>query len=462
MPHSRPTAQVSRVRYGLFGLIVAGVALGSLEGALRLGTAPKDRPPPLDRFALADVATGAYVHRRDATAGDWLEVTADRVRTRPARQMEGIARVDVSRTPAPGVHRVVALGGSTTRGVPFDHKGGGFVAELSTALDAAAPGRFEVVNLGVPGMDARGVAKMAREARVLGASTWLVYTGNNEVVGDLLDRCVHTERVWMAQTLDHLLAYRMLRTALLGPPVSPTTADALAAQQTCMSTGIATAWSSGTAQTGAPLDPVHAPGVARPLPRTDTVSLAVKQRLEHALDDILASARAADASVLLALPATNLLHPPEHVLAGPGRTSEDASAVDTVVAAARRQKGPRGLALWTEALQIDPHRADALHGWGSTRLALGGNPTSAKVALRAAIDHDYSARRPTSEVRASLRSRCDRPDVTCLDLDALIGEETQAPVVPAEWFADHCHPSELGTQRIGALVARSLLAFPDL
>lgn len=137
-------------------------------------------PPELTRFALADVAAGAYVHRRDSTAGPWLEVVGDRVSTRQSREREGISPLDVPARPQPGVVRVVALGGSTTRGVPFDHIGDGVVHRTERALDRLRPDQaFEVINLGVPGMDARGVAALAREARALHPHLWLVYTGNN-------------------------------------------------------------------------------------------------------------------------------------------------------------------------------------------------------------------------------------------------------------------------------------------
>lgn len=429
------------------------MALGGVELVLRAVVPEDQQPAAIDRFALADVASGAYVHRRDAVAGDWLEVVDDRVRTRPSRRPEGVATVDVSVHPEPGVHRIVALGGSTTRGVPFDHLGGGFVTELADALSGSGEQSFEVVNLGVPGMDARGVAQMAEEARQLNASTWVLYTGNNEVVGDLLDRCVRSERLLLARTLDRLLGYRLLRRQLLGAPSLPTGADALAAQDACMGARIAEAWADGTARTGPALDPTYAAGVARPLPRSDDAARTVDQRLRAALDRIFAAAAADEVRMVLAIPPTNLTYAPEHPLAGPGRSGDDAAASDQWIAQARRAPGGQALTAWTEALRVDPHRADALHGWGVERLALGGDPTSAVVALRAAIDHDYSSRRPTGAVRDALRSACDRPRVTCVSLDDVLARRARRSVVPADWFTDHCHPSQVGTEQIGAVLA---------
>ena len=445
------------LRRALGGLLVAGVALAAGELALRMWVPEAQQPAPIDRFALADVAAGAYVHRRDSVAGDWLEVVDGRVRTRPSRRPEGVATVDVTVDPEPGVHRIVALGGSTTRGVPFDHLGGGFVAELTKRLPSLSDASFEVVNLGVPGMDARGVATLAEEARQLHASTWVLYTGNNEVMGDLLDRCVRSERLLLARTLDRLLGYRLLRRQLLGVPALPTGADAIAAQEACTGARIAEAWADGTARTGGALDPIHAAGVTQPLVRTDGAAQAVERRLRTALERILDAAAADGVRVVLAIPATNLTHEPGHPLAGPGRSEADAAAADQWIAQARRAPGGQALAAWTEALLVDPHRADALHGWGMARLELGGDPSSAVRALRAAVDHDYAARRPTSAVRRALMDNCDRSMVTCVPLDAVLSERARQPIVPEDWFADHCHPSAAGTQQIGAVLAAAVV-----
>ena len=80
---------------GVCSLVVAFVVLAGVEVLLRAAVPEDLQPAPIDRFALADVATGAYVHRRDAVAG-LAEVVDGRVRTRPSRRPEGVAAVDVS------------------------------------------------------------------------------------------------------------------------------------------------------------------------------------------------------------------------------------------------------------------------------------------------------------------------------------------------------------------------------
>ena len=433
----------------VLGWAVAAAVLCVVEVGVRAGVPVEDRPDLLDRFALADVGAGAYVHRRDATAGAWLEAVGDRVRTRLERRPEGISAVDVSRQPRPGVPRIVVFGGSTTRGVPFDHIGGGFVSRLR----APRSGTWEIINLGVPGMDARGVAALAREARVLEADLYVVYTGNNEVVGDLLDHCVRPGRVWVSRTLDHLVFYRVLRQSLLGPPRAAGSADARAAQERCMGERVAHAWASGRARTEGPLDPARPTGIQSPAPRHDLASGAVTARLTAALDGVARHAFHAGVPVLLVQPPVNLRHAPERPLGAPGSSADVAREVDAWIARAPTA----GLDAWTAALRVDSHRADALHGWGMARLARRGPDAATVRALRAAVDHDYQARRPTEAVVEQVSAACARwSHVDCVDAAGALAVQAGSPVLPEAWFADHCHPSKAGNERIAAVVSESI------
>ena len=43
--------------------------------------------------------------------------------------------------------------------------------------------------------------------------------------------------------------------------------------------------------------------------------------------------------------------------------------------------------------------------------------------------------------------------VTCVPLDDVLAGVARRSVVPADWFTDHCHPSKVGTEQIGAVLA---------
>ena len=433
----------------IWGWCVAGAVLAGMELLARQWVPLAAQPEAMDRFALADVGAGAYVHRRDRSVGSWLESTAERVRTRAARHAEGVAPLDVPREPVAGVPRVVVLGGSTTRGVPYDHEGGGFVSELSRWSRHS----LEVINLGVPGMDARGVEAMAREVRQLSPDLLVVYTGNNEVVGDLLDSCVRPGRIWLSRTFDRLLLFRLLRQSLLGPLEAAGSEEALRAQDACMDARVAEAWSTGRVQWAessgmAPDSPARMPG-----PRWDVAAGSVQARLSDALDGLALQAAQLGVEVVLVKPARNLRHPPERALGAPGSDRSRAAHVDAFLATASTQ----GHRAWSEALRLDAHRADVLHGWGMSLLSEGGAPWAAARALQASIDHDYRSRRPTSTVLNTIEETCERwPLVRCVDAHAELAVQANSPVLPEEWFYDHCHPSREGHRRIARIVASAV------
>lgn len=64
---------------------------------------------------------------------------------------EGFRGADIAREPTPGRTRVVTLGASETFGLHEspDHE---YPVHLQTLLDSTAPGKFEVVNVGLPGL----------------------------------------------------------------------------------------------------------------------------------------------------------------------------------------------------------------------------------------------------------------------------------------------------------------------
>lgn len=98
-------------------------------------------------------------------------------------------RFDV--TPAPGVTRVLVAGGSTTFGFPERPPGTaplgpprhGVAGAAQAALDAAWPGQFEVVNLGINGGASEDTLRVLRRTIHLGASALVLYDGHNEFMG---------------------------------------------------------------------------------------------------------------------------------------------------------------------------------------------------------------------------------------------------------------------------------------
>jgi len=104
--------------------------------------------------------------------------------------------------------RVVLVGGSMAKGVPYVHCQAGDVPRwMEAILRARYPSReIAVVNAGVGGLNSYGVVKVVEDIARLRPDVVVVLTGNNEgYVPDLVDR-----------TLGRWLVYRAMRKVLLG------------------------------------------------------------------------------------------------------------------------------------------------------------------------------------------------------------------------------------------------------
>jgi tetratricopeptide (TPR) repeat protein/lysophospholipase L1-like esterase len=78
--------------------------------------------------------------------------------------------------------RVFVLGESAVRGTPEPPFG--FVSQLRDQLRSAFPGKeFEVCNLGIVAINSHAIYQMARQAMAFEPDLFVVYMGNNEVVG---------------------------------------------------------------------------------------------------------------------------------------------------------------------------------------------------------------------------------------------------------------------------------------
>jgi tetratricopeptide (TPR) repeat protein len=82
----------------------------------------------------------------------------------------------------PGAIRIVVFGESAAFGDPQPRYG--LPRMLEALLELRYPGiRFEVVNAAMTGINSHVVVRIARDCVAAGADVWVVYMGNNEVVG---------------------------------------------------------------------------------------------------------------------------------------------------------------------------------------------------------------------------------------------------------------------------------------
>lgn len=90
--------------------------------------------------------------------------------------------VRVPESPPPGTLRIVLFGESAALGDPEPAFGVGRC--LQALLEARLPGRpVEVINTAITALNSHAIREAARDSRRLKADFWVIYAGNNEVVG---------------------------------------------------------------------------------------------------------------------------------------------------------------------------------------------------------------------------------------------------------------------------------------
>ena len=99
------------------------------------------------------------------------------------RQMARIpAPISISRQKPPGTIRIFVYGESAAFGDPQPRFG--LPRMLQALLEARHPGiKFEVINAAMTAIDSHTILPIARDCAAAGGDIWVVYMGNNEVVG---------------------------------------------------------------------------------------------------------------------------------------------------------------------------------------------------------------------------------------------------------------------------------------
>jgi hypothetical protein len=96
----------------------------------------------------------------------------------------------VSASKPPNTVRVVVLGESAAQGIPVPSFG--FAAQLRAQLRSRYPGRdIEVINTGIVAISSHVVYQIARELSGFSPDLFVVYMGNNEVVGPYGPGCAY-------------------------------------------------------------------------------------------------------------------------------------------------------------------------------------------------------------------------------------------------------------------------------
>jgi tetratricopeptide (TPR) repeat protein len=424
---SVPSPTPFRLRLFRLGLVLTAPAVFflGLEGALRLAGYGSDT-----RFFIADDQPG-YVRTNPDYTALFLPASFD---LRPLHYRVAVKKLA-------NTVRIVVLGESATQGIPSPAFA--FVPQLRALLRARYPDKnIEVINTGVVAINSHVVYQIARDAAWLSPDLFVVYMGNNEVVGPYGPGSAYLSAMpplWVIRTSAWA---KSTRTGQLLGAVASRFASARK---------LAGEWG------GMAMFLEHA--VRGDDPRLETTY----QNFEINLRDIVRVARSAGAQTVLCTVVSNLKDcPPFLSLNRPDLAGETQKEWQHAFEAGRLawKLGETAAAQQSllVALRLDPQFAETHFVLGSLALQQG-DTVRARQHLLEAQQWDALRFRPAPRLNQMAREVArEMPGVTLVDAALSLGSDPAATgdLPGRELMLEHVHPDWEGNHRIARLLAEGV------
>lgn len=337
--------------------------------------------------------------------------------------------------------RVVVLGESAAQGVPVPSFGLG--QQLRAQLRGHYPGRdVEVIDTGIVAVNSHAIYQIARELADYEPDLFVVYAGNNEVVGPYGPGCAYLNTMPPLWVIRASVWVRSLR---LGQLVG----NALAGFSR---------WSRRTVEWGGMSMFVNH-GVAGDDPRLR----AVYANFALNLRGVMQAATSCGAKTIFCTPLCNLADcPPFLSQHRPGLSAAElaqwSQAFDEGLLAWRLDNPAKARPNLAKAEQIDPEYADT--HWLLGKIAEGaGDGATARSEYIAAVHWDGLRFRPDQEIYTVLRDlgRGDPFHAAVIDTAYALGSDAHSPTPPAgrDLLFEHVHLDWDGNYLVGRMVAQA-------
>ena len=336
-----------------------------------------------------------------------------------------------------GTYRVVVLGASAAQGYP-DHS-----FSFARALEAMARLRFpeidfEFVNTSIVATNSHVVLPIAREFARYDPDLFIVYLGNNEVIGPY---GIASDRTRSARKLELIRLGIRLRSTKVGQ-LARAAAGLFRNEKDLLDR-----W-GGMEMYSENVIPADDPRLER-----------VYGFFERNLEDICAAAERARAPILLCTVPVNLGDSAPFASVHREDLSEgEREKWDGLYARAieRDREGRReeAIALYREALAVDDAHAELHYRLGRALLA-AGDAAGARERFRSARDLDALRFRADGVINDRIRGVAERrPNAVLVDLENRFEELTAGPdpIPPERLFFEHVHPTFEGNVRIAEAV----------
>jgi tetratricopeptide (TPR) repeat protein len=349
---------------------------------------------------------------------------------------------------APGTVRIFVLGGSAAQGVPnprFD-----FGRILEVMLRDRHPGvRFEVVNAAMTAINSHVVLEIARDCARQQPTAFLVYMGNNEVVGPYGPGTVFEH--W-SPSLRLIRAGVRLKATRTGQLLDGT---------------IRSFHRQKTAQTWGGMAMFMEKAVAADDPRL----LPTYDNFTQNLRDICSIARRAGAPVILSTVAVNLRDcPPFASRHRADLRPDELSAWESIYRAGveleQHQQWPEALARYESAARLDDRFAELQFRMGACLAALG-RLREARERFLAASDLDVLRFRADRKINGAIRrvaAERAADAVYLVDAEESLASDSKTGGIPGnDTFFDHVHFTFEGNYALARMILdRVETALPHL
>lgn len=349
----------------------------------------------------------------------------------------------LSRKKSSDTYRIFLFGESAAMGDPDPAYGVG--RYLKILLEERYPETtFEVICTAMTAINSHAILPIARECAELDGDLWIVYMGNNEMVGSYGAGTVFSSKAPPLFIVRSLLA---LKTTRLGQLME----DLIRSHE-----GDSTApdtW-GGIGMFGENLLQPDDPG-----------RLTVYENFRGNLNDILRAGKRAGVPVLLSTVASNLKDcAPFASLHGDGMASTQLHEWESHYAQGKACEAvgsfQEALDHYSRAASLDSDFAELEYRMGRCFLELD-HVDQAHLAFHQARDHDALAVRADTRINQIIREaviQSSDGSIALFDAEAILNHESPKGVAGREWFYEHVHFTLQGNYRLARLFADQVAA----
>ena len=306
-----------------------------------------------------------------------------------------------------------------------------------------------MINTGMTAINSHAILSIARDCVPLQGDVWIIYMGNNEVVGPFGAGSVFGAR---------------------SPPL-PVIRSGLAIKRTAVGQALDALWHRLAVHSR---HPSHWEGmkmmVDNQIRSEDPALGRVYAHFARNLNDLLSAALAGGVKPIVCSVSSNLrdcapfgsLHQPG--LPGPRKAQWDV-LLASGAALESKQSYAEALACYRQAAELDNSYADLEFRMARTCLALGQSATARDYYIRAR-DSDTLRFRSDTSLNRIVREVCARragEGVDYFDSEEVLTNTSPSGIAGEEWFWDHVHFNFFGNYLLAhGLADRIIALFPDL